>query len=46
MCPYGTFAYRQMLFDLCNTSATFKLLNDVNLFRHGGAEVFMDDFSL
>jgi len=23
-CPFGTFAYRRMPFDLCNASATFQ----------------------
>ncbi|XP_013632903.1 PREDICTED: uncharacterized protein LOC106338484 [Brassica oleracea var. oleracea] len=47
-CPYGTFAYRRMLFGLCNAPATFQrcmmsifsdLIEDV-------VEVFMDDFSV
>ncbi|XP_013624639.1 PREDICTED: uncharacterized protein LOC106330764 [Brassica oleracea var. oleracea] len=47
-CPYGTFAYRRMPFDLCNAPATFQrcmmsifsdLIEDV-------VEVFMDDFSV
>ncbi|GJY65147.1 reverse transcriptase domain-containing protein [Tanacetum coccineum] len=47
-CPYGTFAYKRMLFGLCNASTTFQrcmtaifpeLIED-------SMEVFMDDFSV
>ncbi|GJS25722.1 reverse transcriptase domain-containing protein [Tanacetum coccineum] len=47
-CPYGTFAYKQMPFGLCNAPATFQrcmttifheLIEDI-------IEVFMDDFSV
>jgi hypothetical protein len=47
-CPYGTFAYRQMSFGLCNAPASFQrcmmaifsdLIEKVKL-------VFMDDFSI
>jgi hypothetical protein len=47
-CPFGTFAYRRMPFDLCNVPATFQLCM-ISIFsnmveRH--LEVFMDDFSV
>nr|GEV19603.1 DNA-directed DNA polymerase [Tanacetum cinerariifolium] len=47
-CPYGTFAYRRMPFELCNTPATFQrcmteifhdMVEDI-------MEVLMDDFSV
>ncbi|GJV46227.1 putative nucleotidyltransferase, ribonuclease H [Tanacetum coccineum] len=47
-CPYGTFAYRRMLFGLCNAPATFQrcmtaifhdMVKDI-------MEVFMDDLSV
>ncbi|GJS52811.1 reverse transcriptase domain-containing protein [Tanacetum coccineum] len=47
-CPYGTFAYKRMPFELCNAPATFqhcmtaisrKLIED-------SMEVFMEDFSV
>nr|GEV38386.1 RNA-directed DNA polymerase homolog [Tanacetum cinerariifolium] len=47
-CPYRTFAYKRMLFELCNAPATFQrcmtkifhaLIDDI-------MEVFMDDFSV
>ena len=47
-CPYGTFAYRRMLFGLCNAPATFQrcmivIFHDmVERF----IEVFMDDLSV
>nr|GEY25208.1 hypothetical protein [Tanacetum cinerariifolium] len=46
-CPYGTFAYRRMLFGLCNASATFKrymtaIFHDM---VEDFMEVFMDDIS-
>ncbi|GJU43661.1 reverse transcriptase domain-containing protein [Tanacetum coccineum] len=31
MCPYGTFAYRRMLFGLCNAPGTFQRCEDANL---------------
>ncbi|PIN25886.1 DNA-directed DNA polymerase [Handroanthus impetiginosus] len=47
-CPYGTFAFRRMPFELCNAPATFQrcmmaIFTDMveNFF-----EVFMDDFSV
>lgn len=48
ICPFGTFAYRGMLFGLCNAPATFQrcmptifddLIEDI-------MEFFMDDFFL
>ncbi|KAL1199620.1 RNA-directed DNA polymerase-like protein [Cardamine amara subsp. amara] len=47
-CPYGTFAYRRMLFGLCNAPATFQrcmMLIFSNLIENV-VEVFMDDFSV
>ena len=47
-CPYGTYAYRRMLFGLCNAPASFQccmmfiffdMIEDI-------MEVFMDDFSV
>ncbi|GKB47574.1 reverse transcriptase domain-containing protein [Tanacetum coccineum] len=45
-CPYGTFAYRQMPFGLCNTPTTFQrcmteIFHDM---VEDFMEVFMDDF--
>ncbi|KAD3337312.1 hypothetical protein E3N88_32832 [Mikania micrantha] len=47
-CPYGTFAYRRMLFVLCNAPATFQRCM-VAIFQdmiETSMEVFMDDFSV
>ncbi|KAM1255834.1 hypothetical protein ACFX2G_030628 [Malus domestica] len=46
-CPFGTFAYRRMPFDLCNAPATFQRCM-VSIFLDYVKkiiEVFMDDFS-
>ncbi|GJW35335.1 reverse transcriptase domain-containing protein [Tanacetum coccineum] len=46
-CPYGTFAYRRMLFGLCNAPATFQRCTTA-IFHdmvEDFMEVFMDDFS-
>jgi hypothetical protein len=47
-CPYGTYAYRRMLFGLCNAPATFRRC--MSAIFHGFCEeiveVFMDDFSV
>ncbi|GJV07023.1 reverse transcriptase domain-containing protein [Tanacetum coccineum] len=47
-CPYGTFAYRQMSFRLCNAPATFQRC--MTAIFHDMVEdfmkVFMDDFSV
>ena len=45
-CPFGTLAYRRMLFGLCNAPATFQrcmtaIFSD---FCEKIVEVFMDDF--
>ncbi|KAL4366672.1 hypothetical protein GQ457_05G022560 [Hibiscus cannabinus] len=46
-CPYGTFAFRQIPFGLCNAPATFQrcmtaIFSDLN---EDCLEIFMDDFS-
>ncbi|KAL4285126.1 hypothetical protein GQ457_16G016950 [Hibiscus cannabinus] len=46
-CPYGTFAFRQMPFGLCNAPTTFQrfmtaIFSDLN---EDCLEIFMDDFS-
>ena len=46
--PYGTFAFRRMLFGLCNASSTFQrcmmaIFSDMVVKT---IEVFMDDFSV
>jgi len=45
-CPFGTFAYRRMLFGLCNALGTFQrcMLSIFNDFLESCIEVFMDDF--
>jgi hypothetical protein len=47
-CPYGTFAYRRMPFDLCNAPASFQRCMKVvfSKFIEEIVEVFMDDFSI
>ncbi|KAH9686903.1 hypothetical protein KPL70_014565 [Citrus sinensis] len=47
-CPFGTFAYRRMLFGLCNAPATFQrcMLNIFSDMVERFLEVFMDDFSV
>nr|GFC51629.1 reverse transcriptase domain-containing protein [Tanacetum cinerariifolium] len=47
-CPYGTFAYRRMPFDLCNTPGTFQrcVLAIFHDMVEKTMEVFMDDFSV
>nr|GFA24902.1 reverse transcriptase domain-containing protein [Tanacetum cinerariifolium] len=47
-CPYGTFAYRRMPFDLCNASGTFQrcMLAIFHDMVEKTMEVFMDDFSV
>lgn len=47
-CPFGTFAYRRILFGLCNAPATFQhcmtsIFDDI---IGDSVEVFMDDFSV
>ncbi|GKC04022.1 reverse transcriptase domain-containing protein, partial [Tanacetum coccineum] len=47
-CPYGTFAYKQMSFVLCNAPATFQCCM-TTIFHElidYSMEVFMDDFSV
>jgi hypothetical protein len=45
-CPFGTFAYKCMLFDLCNAPATFQRCMMVIFSDMVGEflEVFVDDF--
>ncbi|KAK8560973.1 hypothetical protein V6N13_026408 [Hibiscus sabdariffa] len=47
-CPFGTFAYRQMPFGLCNAPATFQrcMLSIFSDYVEKGIEVFMDDFTV
>jgi hypothetical protein len=47
-CPYGTFAYRRMSFELCNAPASFQRCMMVTLsdLIKKVMEVFMDDFSV
>ena len=46
-CPWGTFAYRVLPFDLCNTPATFKrvVLSIFSELVHDAVEIYMDDFT-
>ena len=47
-CPYGTYAYRRMSFELCNAPASFQRCM-VSIFAdmiEEIMEVFMDDFSV
>ena len=47
-CPYGTFAFRMMLFGLCNALATFQrcMMSIFSDMVEQTLEVFMDDFSV
>jgi hypothetical protein len=47
-CPYGTFAYRQMSFGLCNALASFQrcMMVIFSALIEKVMEVFMDDFSI
>ncbi|KAM1040864.1 hypothetical protein ACFX2C_030102 [Malus domestica] len=47
-CPFGTFAYRRMPFDLCNAPATFQrcMVSIFSDYVEKIIEVFMDDFSV
>ncbi|GJY67545.1 putative nucleotidyltransferase, ribonuclease H [Tanacetum coccineum] len=47
-CPYGTFAYIQMPFGLCNAPATFQCCMTAIFHEliEDSMEVFMDDFSI
>ena len=48
MCPFGTYAYKRMLFSLCNAPATFqKCMMSIFIdMVEKILEVFMDDFSI
>nr|GEY43658.1 DNA-directed DNA polymerase [Tanacetum cinerariifolium] len=48
ICPYGTFAYRRMLFGLCNAPGTFQrcIMSIFYDMIEKTKEVFMDDFSV
>ena len=47
-CPFDTFAYRRMLFGLCNASATFQrcMMSIFSYMVEKCIEVFMDDFNV
>ncbi|GJR57020.1 reverse transcriptase domain-containing protein [Tanacetum coccineum] len=47
-CPYGTFAYKQMPFELCNAPATFQRCMTAIFHEliEDNMEVFMDDLSV
>nr|GEU78335.1 reverse transcriptase domain-containing protein [Tanacetum cinerariifolium] len=47
-CPYGTFAYKRMLFGLCNAPGTFQrcMMAIFHDMIEQTMEVFMDDFSI
>jgi hypothetical protein len=47
-CPYGTFAYRQMLFGLCNAPALFQrcMMEIFSDLIEKVMDVFTDDFSI
>ncbi|XP_027182318.1 uncharacterized protein LOC113780741 [Coffea eugenioides] len=47
-CPFGTFAYRQMPFGLCNAPATFQrcMVSIFSEYIENIIEIFTDDFSV
>ncbi|XP_027152279.1 uncharacterized protein LOC113752362 [Coffea eugenioides] len=47
-CPFGTFAYRRMLFGLCNAPATSQrcMISIFSEYVEKIIEIFMDDFSV
>ncbi|XP_068336650.1 uncharacterized protein [Pyrus communis] len=47
-CPFGTFAYRHMPFDLCNAPATFQrcMVSIFSDYVEKIIKIFMDDFSV
>ena len=47
-CPYGTFAFRRMPFELCNAPATFQrcMMSMFSDLAEEVMEIFMDDFTV
>ena len=47
-CPYGTFSFRRMPFELCNASATFQrcIMSMFSNLVEEVMEIFMDDFTV
>jgi hypothetical protein len=47
-CPYGTYAYHRMSFELCNALASFQrcMMSIFSKMIEEIMEVFMDDFSI
>ena len=47
-CPYGTFAFRRMLFGLCNAPTTFQrcMMSMLSDLAEEVMEIFMDDFTV
>ncbi|RDY07514.1 Retrovirus-related Pol polyprotein, partial [Mucuna pruriens] len=47
-CPFGTFAYTRMPFDLCNAPSTFqhRMISIFSDLLRDSMEVFMDDFTV
>ena len=47
-CPYGTFAFRRMSFELCNALATFQryMMSIFSDLVEEAMEIFMDNFSV
>ena len=47
-CPYGTFAFKRMLFGLCNAPAIFQrcMMSIFSNMVEDTIEIFMDDFSV
>ena len=47
-CPFSTFSYRRMSFDLCNASANFQrcMVSIFSDYVENFIEIFMDDFTV